>query len=90
MRSAQRIKISDTDLIKRLVIIVLIFAAYSAARTVAGTPRVVQGKARASFRSPVYNQLAKRMEFSHFYCQVCRNWKQKLWVLSIDPVILSS
>lgn len=44
MRSAQRIKISDTDLIKRLVIVVLIFAAYSAARTVAGTPRVVQGR----------------------------------------------
>ncbi|KAL4234147.1 hypothetical protein ACF0H5_005800 [Mactra antiquata] len=44
VRSAQRIKISDTDLIKRLVIISLIFAAYSAARTVAGTPRVVQGK----------------------------------------------
>jgi len=44
VRSAQRIKISDADLIKRLLIIVLIFAAYSAARTIAGTPRVVQGK----------------------------------------------
>ncbi|XP_060594332.1 probable G-protein coupled receptor CG31760 [Ruditapes philippinarum] len=44
VRSAQRIKISDTDLIKRLIIISLLFAVYSVARTVAGTPRVVQGK----------------------------------------------
>jgi G protein-coupled receptor 158 len=46
VRSAQRVKISDADLIKRLLIIVLVFAAYLTARTVAGTPSVVQGKIR--------------------------------------------
>ncbi|CAI9727797.1 probable G-protein coupled receptor CG31760 [Octopus vulgaris] len=44
VRSAQRIKISDADLIKRLVIIVLIFAAFLSGRTIAGRPRVVKGK----------------------------------------------
>ncbi|KAL3859157.1 hypothetical protein ACJMK2_009389 [Sinanodonta woodiana] len=44
VRSAQRIKISDADLIKRLIAVVLIFAAYLTARTVAGTPRVVEGR----------------------------------------------
>ncbi|XP_071083633.1 probable G-protein coupled receptor CG31760 isoform X2 [Haliotis cracherodii] len=44
VRSAARIKISDGDLIKRLIVIVLVFAAYLTARTVAGMPRVVQGK----------------------------------------------
>ncbi|WAR11603.1 Y1760-like protein [Mya arenaria] len=44
VRSAQRIKISDTDLMKRLLIIVFIFGTYCAARTMAGMPRVVQGK----------------------------------------------
>ena len=44
VRSAQRIKISDADLIKRLVIIVLLFAAYLTVRMVVGRPRVVKGK----------------------------------------------
>ncbi|RUS88962.1 hypothetical protein EGW08_003298, partial [Elysia chlorotica] len=44
VRSAQRIKISDGDLIKRLVFIVLVFAAYLTARTIAGMPKVVEGK----------------------------------------------
>ncbi|PVD21196.1 hypothetical protein C0Q70_19364 [Pomacea canaliculata] len=44
VRSAQRIKISDGDLIKRLLVIVFVFSVYLTARTVAGTPRVVQGK----------------------------------------------
>ena len=43
VRSAQRIKISDGDLIKRLVVIVFVFSVYLTARTVAGTPRVIQG-----------------------------------------------
>ena len=43
VRSAQRIKISDTDLVKRLLIIVFIFGAYCAARTMAGMPTVVTG-----------------------------------------------
>ncbi|KAH9502992.1 hypothetical protein Btru_072548 [Bulinus truncatus] len=43
VRSAQRIKISDGDLIKRLVVIVLVFAAYLTARTVASMPKVVGG-----------------------------------------------
>ncbi len=51
VRSAQRIKISDGDLIKRLEAIVLIFASYLAARTTAGMPRVVEGM------SPVYPHL---------------------------------
>ncbi|KAK7500249.1 hypothetical protein BaRGS_00008472, partial [Batillaria attramentaria] len=42
VRSAQRIKISDGDLIKRLIVIVFVFSVYLTARTVAGTPRVVQ------------------------------------------------
>ena len=44
VRSAQRIKISDTDLIKRLVLIVLCFAAYLSVRMFVGRPRVVKGK----------------------------------------------
>lgn len=44
VRSAQRIKISDGDLIKRLVIIVMIFAVYLSGRTIAGRPKVVKGK----------------------------------------------
>ncbi|CAG5132424.1 unnamed protein product, partial [Candidula unifasciata] len=44
VRSAQRVKISDADLIKRLVIIVLVFAGYLTARTVAAMPSVVQGR----------------------------------------------
>ncbi|XP_076449182.1 putative G-protein coupled receptor CG31760 [Babylonia areolata] len=44
VRSAQRIKISDGDLIKRLLVIVFVFSVYLTARTVAGTPRVVQGE----------------------------------------------
>ncbi|KAL8613926.1 hypothetical protein ACOMHN_032916 [Nucella lapillus] len=44
VRSAQRIKISDGDLIKRLIVIVFVFSVYLTARTVAGTPRVVPGK----------------------------------------------
>ena len=43
VRSAQRIKISDADLIKRLVIIVMLFAAYLSVRMVVGRPRVVKG-----------------------------------------------
>ncbi|XP_062614926.1 probable G-protein coupled receptor CG31760 [Saccostrea cucullata] len=44
VRSAQRVKISDGDLIKRLLLITLVCAAYLTARTIAGTPRVVEGK----------------------------------------------
>ncbi|BFZ12928.1 hypothetical protein BsWGS_15967 [Bradybaena similaris] len=44
VRSAQRIKISDGDLIKRLLVIVFVFSAFLAARTVAGMPTVVEGK----------------------------------------------
>ena len=44
VRSAQRVKISDTDLIKRLILIVFVFAAYLTARTIAGPPRVVEGE----------------------------------------------
>ncbi|GFS15643.1 G-protein coupled receptor [Elysia marginata] len=44
VRSAQRIKISDGDLIKRLLVIVLVFAAFLTARTIAGMPKVVEGK----------------------------------------------
>lgn len=44
VRSAQRVKISDTDLIKRLLLIIFVFAAYLTARTIAGPPRVVEGK----------------------------------------------
>ena len=43
VRSAQRVKISDTDLIKRLLLIIFVFAAYLTARTIAGPPRVVEG-----------------------------------------------
>ncbi|KAI0228645.1 hypothetical protein LSAT2_020913 [Lamellibrachia satsuma] len=43
VRSAQRIKISDTDLMKRLALIVLIFGAYLTVRTVIGRPRLVEG-----------------------------------------------
>ena len=43
VRSAQRVKISDTDLIKRLLLVVFVFAAYLTARTIAGPPRVVEG-----------------------------------------------
>ena len=43
VRSAQRIKISDTDLIKRLILIVLLFAAYLTVRMVVGPPRVIKG-----------------------------------------------
>ncbi|KAK2152979.1 hypothetical protein LSH36_312g01017 [Paralvinella palmiformis] len=43
VRSAQRIKISDTDLIKRLVLIVLLFAAYLSVRMVVGRPHIVKG-----------------------------------------------
>jgi G protein-coupled receptor 158 len=48
VRSAQRIKISDGDLIKRLLVIIFIFSVYLTARTVAGTPRVVEGEKLAS------------------------------------------
>ncbi|XP_069112828.1 metabotropic glycine receptor-like [Argopecten irradians] len=44
VRSAQRVKISDADLIKRLLIIIFICAAYLTARTIAGTPRVIEGR----------------------------------------------
>lgn len=44
VRSAQRIKISDGDLIKRLLVIVFVFAAFLTARTVAGMPTVVEGE----------------------------------------------
>ncbi|KAL5021248.1 hypothetical protein ScPMuIL_000403 [Solemya velum] len=44
VRSAQRVKISDSNLIKRLLLIVSVFAAYTTARTIAGTPRVIEGK----------------------------------------------
>ncbi|KAK3610032.1 hypothetical protein CHS0354_032381 [Potamilus streckersoni] len=44
VRSAQRIKISDADLIKRLIVVVLVFAAYLTARTVARPSRVVEGR----------------------------------------------
>lgn len=44
VRSAQRVKISDGDLIKRLLLITLVCAAYLTARTIAGTPRVTEGK----------------------------------------------
>ena len=44
VRSAQRVKISDTDLIKRLVLIVLLFSAYLTVRMVVGRPRVVKGQ----------------------------------------------
>lgn len=43
VRSAQRIKISDADLIKRLSIIVLIFVAYLTVRTIIGRPLVTTG-----------------------------------------------
>ncbi|KAK2175881.1 hypothetical protein NP493_697g01005 [Ridgeia piscesae] len=43
VRSAQRIKISDTDLIKRLALIVLIFGAYLSVRMVIGRPQIVNG-----------------------------------------------
>ncbi|XP_052061288.1 probable G-protein coupled receptor 158 [Mytilus californianus] len=44
VRSAQRVKISDTDLIKRLLLIIFVFAAFLTARTIAGPPQVVEGK----------------------------------------------
>ncbi|XP_064610873.1 LOW QUALITY PROTEIN: probable G-protein coupled receptor CG31760 [Liolophura sinensis] len=44
VRSAQRVKISDYDLIKRLIIVVLLFAGFLTARMVAGRPKVVEGK----------------------------------------------
>ena len=44
VRSAQRIKISDTDLIKRLALIVLIFSAFLTVRMVIGRPRLVGGE----------------------------------------------
>ncbi|XP_064641576.1 metabotropic glycine receptor-like [Lineus longissimus] len=44
VKSAQRVKISDTDLIKRLAIIASIFLAWMAVRTVVGRPQVVQGR----------------------------------------------
>ncbi|KAK6178317.1 hypothetical protein SNE40_013116 [Patella caerulea] len=44
VRSAQRVKISDGDLIKRLFCMVVIIAAYLSARTVVGMPRVIQGR----------------------------------------------
>ena len=44
VRSAQRIKISDSDLIKRLFIIVLLFAVYLSVRMVVGRPHVVKGE----------------------------------------------
>jgi hypothetical protein len=37
------VKISDGDLIKRLLLITVVCAAYLTARTIAGTPRVVEG-----------------------------------------------
>ena len=43
VRSAQRVKISDGDLIKRLLLITFVCAAYLTARTIAGTPRVAEG-----------------------------------------------
>ncbi|XP_012942258.2 probable G-protein coupled receptor 158 [Aplysia californica] len=52
VRSAQRIKISDGDLIKRLLVIVFIFAAYLTARTVAGMPRIVEVKIEIFLRDP--------------------------------------
>ena len=45
VRSAQRIKISDTDLIKRLAFIVLIFGTYLTVRMVLGPPTLVKGEA---------------------------------------------
>ncbi|XP_041376919.1 probable G-protein coupled receptor CG31760 [Gigantopelta aegis] len=44
VRSAQRVKISDGDLIKRLSAIVFVFAAYLISRTIVAPPRIVQGK----------------------------------------------
>ncbi|KAJ8302765.1 hypothetical protein KUTeg_019161 [Tegillarca granosa] len=44
VRSAQRVKISDTDLIKRLLLVIFVFVAYLTARTIAGTPTVIEGK----------------------------------------------
>ena len=44
VRSAQRVKISDPDLIKRLLLVVLLFAAYLTVRMVVGRPHVVKGE----------------------------------------------
>ncbi|XP_074645793.1 metabotropic glycine receptor-like [Tubulanus polymorphus] len=44
VKSAQRIKISDTDLIKRLAFITFLFCAWMSVRTVVGRPKVIQGK----------------------------------------------
>ncbi|CAD5123151.1 DgyrCDS11521 [Dimorphilus gyrociliatus] len=42
VRSAQRVKISDTDLIKRLLFIVLLFSVYLTVRMVIGRPKVMK------------------------------------------------
>ncbi|ESO87905.1 hypothetical protein LOTGIDRAFT_127003, partial [Lottia gigantea] len=44
VRSAQRVKISDGDLIKRLFCMVMIIISYLSVRTFVGMPEVVQGK----------------------------------------------
>lgn len=44
VRSAKAVKITDLDLIKRLGIIVSIFAVFLTIRTIVGPPRVIVGK----------------------------------------------
>ena len=51
VRSARAIKISDTDLIKRLCAIVIIFAIFLTVRMVLGRPRVKKGEISVQYSS---------------------------------------
>lgn len=51
VRSATRIKITDSGLIKRLFIIVAVFVAFLIARMIWGRPRVVIGMSQIKLKS---------------------------------------